>query len=174
MLNEIPLSYLDLFTDNEYYYCANWLCAQLPQAGYLSISNMYTAFRLLLTAMLLMNAAFGCCHAQSAECRECVAVAEHSTKTTGCCRGADCRQPKKDVPKAPCKCQVACAGVCTYLPPQKVHVEAPRLAVPFDFVAVIVPTCISHECIEVRVIALSPSACAPAVRRHLLLQVLLT
>lgn len=89
---------------------------------------------LLITAIFVVHGLLGCCwkHQETyAVCDETKSSAEQRP----CCCDHHRANQQGHSPVKPC--ELECQGLCTYLPPQKILIDAPGLANPFDSLAII-------------------------------------
>jgi hypothetical protein len=130
---------------------------------------MHATLSSLTAGLVFIHAVFGCCWHHAHRCEEqaesALAVAAH------CC-------PKHEDDAAeqpsPCDCRVECGGSCTYLPPEKVRIDAPQLALGLE-VAVITPTAADAFMLPVSWSSsrAGPPNGAPPLRLHLVHQLML-
>lgn len=109
------------------------------------------AFLTNLTAFsLFIHALVGCCwhHAHTCDCQEELQVANAlhvaelqangsqaiQARAAACCHDCHPTNDEQPQPPAPCKCNLECHGVCTYLPPQKTQLDSNTVARAFDVV----------------------------------------
>ena len=127
----------------------------------------------LTAAMLLIHSLIGCCwhHGHAcAERQETVAI--HAD----CCHDHD--GESHDDNEAPARhhnCELKCQGVCTYLPTQKIVIDAQQLLNSIDYVAVVLATANSYSASAASFWERSrvTRASKPPLRLHLLHQVIL-
>ena len=132
---------------------------------------MHAAISYLMTTILFVHAALGCCWHEGHDCATCSHQLSMASEHDSCCKH---HQKERQHCPAPCKCRLECLGACQTLPPQKTEVAKVTSAAPFDFVAVL-----SSESAARLELAghwyLAPNFADPArpLRAHLLHQILL-
>lgn len=96
---------------------------------------MDRAFSAAVAALFFMHTACGCCwhraH-ESAACNSCLC-----DQAVGVCQHVQCASDGRasdgaESSDAPGGCEFECQGVCTFLPPQKPRIDAPRSLAGFD------------------------------------------
>lgn len=121
-----------------------------------------------MACLITLHAVLGCCwhhaHGDERAASGGIAVAAHA-ECDHCHPGDDHASPEK-----PQKCRTECGSVCTFLPSQKIHFEAPLMTVALDWVIVAeaVPPATTFA-----TIAFSRQRSEPPLRLHLLHQLLL-
>jgi hypothetical protein len=105
---------------------------------------MNAILSILTAAALFIHAAMGCCWHHTHHCGHGDATTAGVSQPVQCCKHHHPAQHGKQ-PADPCKCKVECHGVCIYLPTQKTHIDAPRIVIPFNHVAVIPALADTHH-----------------------------
>jgi hypothetical protein len=140
----------------------------MPSGGF--GGAMHAVLSSLTAALLFIHATFGCCWHHAHWCAQrsaCIVAAEPE----GCCEHHRSSAPGEQ--EKPCDCNVECEGTCTYLPPEKMQIEAPWVVASVDLVAT------APALAEALVVSTSGSDsgdiahAAPPLRLHLLHQLLL-
>ena len=127
----------------------------------------------LLAALLLLHAAFGCCWHHTHHYLGCEGTSQTAATPVACCQH-DCDETQQDRPLEPCRCNVECHGVCTYLPTQKVFIDGPQLVIPFDGVACLFSSTQANLAAAANGEAVcDPVSSEPRLRIHLLHQIML-
>lgn len=127
----------------------------------------------LVAASLLGHAIADASRHQPRQCAECNSAAV-ATLAADRCRHDEGTHRREHPPGRPCNCQLDCVGGCTYLPPQKVALEATDLLSPLvvaDYSAIpsVGSSLAGHSLASHGMWAFE----SPPLRRHLLLQILL-
>jgi len=94
--------------------------------------NRMKAFLSNLTAVLLViHAMIGCCHWH--DNASCISSATISATPSQCCGHRHGSHDKNKQPAQPCNGEVKCQGLCSFLPSQKVVIDAPTSDAALDF-----------------------------------------
>ncbi len=125
-----------------------------------------------MAGTLLLHAAMGCCWSHLHACTQC--ENEATVCAESCCphETADHSQDHQSH-HTPSPCHSQCHGVCTYLPVQKTHLDAPDMAAPFDFAAPVIAAVDSQRNDLLSWEQGRLVAAGPPVRLHLLHQLIL-
>lgn len=100
----------------------------------------------LMSALLLVHALVGCCHAHELSAAHHESQAAEAAKNRGasvgdtglreagtCCHHAhSCCGGETETVPSPCDCKVECKSLCIYLPPEKCGVDAGDLSQTLD------------------------------------------
>ena len=127
----------------------------------------------LTVAMLLIHALVGCCRHHEHNC--CESTIERDSLAAGCCHDDHASgDHEHEAPTPPGQNTFGCQGVCTYLPPQKVLIDAPQLVNSIDFLAIVPTTANGYAAAgtfwDRTRVAQAPE---PPLRLHLLHQIIL-
>ena len=132
---------------------------------------MRTVFASLLSVLLVVHAAVGCCWycAHPESCQSCRQTTD--SHCSGCCHRHDGPQHKGS--HGPCKSRSGCQGLCTYLPAQKVQIGRLLVQAPMDFA--VIDSAVSHSpaLAELSINVARQRLFEPPVRLHLFHQILL-
>jgi hypothetical protein len=132
---------------------------------------MHAAICYLMTTVLFVHAALGCCWHQGRECAGCGNAWAKASQPVTCCKH---HQKERHHRPGPCKCRLECQGACQTLPPQKTEVAKATLAAPFETAATLPSTSAAYLGSASHWEQLAKFAETPQpVRAHLLHQVLL-
>lgn len=127
---------------------------------------------ILMSVLLLIQAVSGWCW-QPAHSGACVDGSLMSVRSAASCCD-HCRHSDTDIPRqGPGKCRMECSSVCTFLQPERTHVDSRSVTVPVGYAVVL--TAIASEFVHAFLIGLTSESAqmVPPLRLHLLHQLLL-
>jgi hypothetical protein len=134
----------------------------------------------LLAGLLLLHAAFGCCWHRVHACADAptAELGQHSCRHDHQCQNHVCLHSDAGQSLThstlPCKCELGCQGVCTYLPTPKAALESLPSESPLYAVSPGSNGCaLALVGAALRQLATTAVATAPPLRLHLLNQLLL-
>ncbi len=90
---------------------------------------MHAAISHLMSTVLFVHAALGCCWHQGHDCAQFADSSSEASQCVTCCEHHQCDRHQNP---GPCKCKLECQGACQTLPPQKIAVAKVVSASPFD------------------------------------------
>lgn len=129
---------------------------------------MHAFFSISLACLLFLQAVSGWCWQCPHDCMPCGDRVAQPTKS--CSHDCDHEQQSE----GPCKCNLECHGICTYLQPEKTQVDSPVELVSWDIVAITTAsTDLAHGSALAWELAQSRGELEPPLRLHLFHQVLL-
>jgi hypothetical protein len=132
---------------------------------------MHAILASLMAAVVSIQALLGCCWHHARLCAQC----EPAVKTVqpkACCHRHQAKATDEPGQPKPCNCRIECEGLCTYLPPQKTHIDVAPLPVAFDCVAILPARAESHPAPAWEPSG-GPAPAGPPLRLHLMHQILL-
>jgi hypothetical protein len=153
----------------------DWRNDSANSQSYVISIFMRAVFSSLVAVSLFIHAMIGCCwhHAHESAC--CNDSPVEQAAEVGCCHHNHSEhgdQQHGQPSQAPCKGHSHCQGLCTYLPPQKSHVDTFSPHTPLDFAAIAPATCDVHVVAVVRAERTHESPAGPPLRLHLYYQIL--